>query len=578
MNETLFRAVNTTARSPFLDVLMPAASDKTLILIPSFALFIALQYYGSRRLRTALWAALLAFALADAGSAQILKALFALERPYGVLDGVHLHRGDEWRLSDAADFADNDPRFGFPSSHASNAAALAAVLACLARRTLWVTIPWALLVGYSRVYTGNHWPADVFAGYIYGAACGWAAWTIASRNVLRRLGTLDTPPRVAPPPEQTFFAGGLCLWFVVQFAALRLSQLPLNGDEAYLWDLSRRLAAAYAGLPPLVPAVIEIFVAMGGNEPWAIRSVALFASCGILALTYALALRLTASHRAALLAGGLAMCLPLHWSGAFVLSPRPVMAFFALLAVHLASRGRTNAAGFTLGAAMLASYGGWLVLAPFIACRRWRTVLIAVALNSGVIAWNLRHPALAGWEGGLADLAALVMTAAPILLMWKLAPLRWTRPRRIAAAVCAGLCLIASMLVRSAIVSGTATWESALAEGPTIGAAVTAIRDEIDGAVFVHADTRNAAALAAFYTKGRPRAAWIGEESGPKNQYALWNEAGEWEGPGEVYIDLRNDGRGVTPPAAVSMGHIAIGPPEAPYRIYDIALVTRPPE
>ncbi|HVS13082.1 MAG TPA: phosphatase PAP2 family protein [Thermoanaerobaculia bacterium] len=83
----------------------------------------------------------------------------------------------------------------FPSSHAMVSTiaylSLAALLArrrrgrALRRYLFGVAALLILAVGVSRVYLGVHWPTDVLAGWVVGAAWTIACWTIALRLLPR---------------------------------------------------------------------------------------------------------------------------------------------------------------------------------------------------------------------------------------------------------------------------------------------------------------------------------------------------------------------------------------------------------
>jgi membrane-associated phospholipid phosphatase len=60
----------------------------------------------------------------------------------------------------------------FPSGHSVTAFAAAGILVfCSRRRLVWLALPFAMLVAFSRVAVGAHWPLDLLGG----AAGGWAA-------------------------------------------------------------------------------------------------------------------------------------------------------------------------------------------------------------------------------------------------------------------------------------------------------------------------------------------------------------------------------------------------------------------
>jgi undecaprenyl-diphosphatase len=58
----------------------------------------------------------------------------------------------------------------FPSGHAAGAFALATLTALFWPRRRWLPFSGAVLVAYSRVYLGQHYPSDVLAGAILGMA------------------------------------------------------------------------------------------------------------------------------------------------------------------------------------------------------------------------------------------------------------------------------------------------------------------------------------------------------------------------------------------------------------------------
>lgn len=81
--------------------------------------------------------------------------------------------------------------YSFPSMHAVGSMALYGFLAYViwaagsasCRRGLWVPVFGALilLIGFSRLYLGVHYPSDVLAGYLVGTVFVWVGIKIAKR-------------------------------------------------------------------------------------------------------------------------------------------------------------------------------------------------------------------------------------------------------------------------------------------------------------------------------------------------------------------------------------------------------------
>jgi len=70
--------------------------------------------------------------------------------------------------------------YGFFSAHASNTFFLVAFSSCIFRNRFYKysLILWALLVSYSRIYMGVHYPFDIIAGIVFGAFMGWLFYKI----------------------------------------------------------------------------------------------------------------------------------------------------------------------------------------------------------------------------------------------------------------------------------------------------------------------------------------------------------------------------------------------------------------
>lgn len=83
----------------------------------------------------------------------------------------------------------------FPSGHAATSFAGATMLALLVPRLAPALYVLAIGIAFSRVYVGVHYPLDVLAGAVLGAAIGWAG-----ARALPRLERSRPRSRPATPP------------------------------------------------------------------------------------------------------------------------------------------------------------------------------------------------------------------------------------------------------------------------------------------------------------------------------------------------------------------------------------------
>lgn len=83
---------------------------------------------------------------------QLIKIIVMRPRPYIELSNLIL--------------LDLGTDYSFPSGHTSTSTAMAYVLSCEYKRWILMLIP--VIVGFSRLYIGVHYPSDVLGGFLLG--------------------------------------------------------------------------------------------------------------------------------------------------------------------------------------------------------------------------------------------------------------------------------------------------------------------------------------------------------------------------------------------------------------------------
>ncbi len=87
--------------------------------------------------------------------------------------------------------------YSFVSSHAANSVGIAAFIAMVLRNRLasWALAVWVMLICYSRIYIGVHFPADLLCGSMIGLVAAFAGWKLFCYLCKRFLGQI---PAYAP--------------------------------------------------------------------------------------------------------------------------------------------------------------------------------------------------------------------------------------------------------------------------------------------------------------------------------------------------------------------------------------------
>jgi len=155
----LFYFINVTLANPVTDKLMPFITEREHWFIFFAIMWLAMLFNGGNRGKIAAILILITITVSDQTSSSILKDFFSRVRPCNVLDGVHL-------------LVNCTGSYSFPSSHAVNHFAGAAMLGHFFPEYRIALYGGGFLVAISRVFVGVHYPFDTLGGMIIGMVIG----------------------------------------------------------------------------------------------------------------------------------------------------------------------------------------------------------------------------------------------------------------------------------------------------------------------------------------------------------------------------------------------------------------------
>jgi undecaprenyl-diphosphatase len=269
IDRELFFLINHGTSNTIFDNIMPLITSRGYLLLLFYPIYLLISAYRERQTSArdaAIFAALLAisvsvlsFLLTD-WIANDIKNLIGRERPCNALDGVRVLVGCTQSKS-------------MPSNHASNAFAAAVPLIYLSRGHIsraWLLYPLliAMLISFSRVYVGVHYPADIAVGGLLGSliACVLLLLTAVTRKLYERR------------PNTAMFIVGLAAISFFRVYYILHGPLDLSPDEAHYWEWSRRLDWSYYSKGPMIAYLIYAGTALFGDTIFGIRIMAVIFS------------------------------------------------------------------------------------------------------------------------------------------------------------------------------------------------------------------------------------------------------------------------------------------------------------
>lgn len=183
IDQSLLIFIN-SLHSPFFDQLFWNLS-KSIGLLPIYiiSLYYLITDYKIKKALFLLGFITLTVCITDIVSTQVFKEGVKRYRPsHHLIIGPKLHLYEE-----SPGVYYRGGQYGFFSSHAANLAGFICFFypVFAAKRRYWnyILLGIGILVCYSRIYLGVHYPSDILAGILFGALVGWSIRVISRKFV-----------------------------------------------------------------------------------------------------------------------------------------------------------------------------------------------------------------------------------------------------------------------------------------------------------------------------------------------------------------------------------------------------------
>ncbi|MDP3112288.1 MAG: glycosyltransferase family 39 protein [Thermodesulfovibrionales bacterium] len=316
IDTSLFSYINRGLQNSIFDVAMPVITDKYYFLILILMAWLLIK--DKKRALIPIALTVISVALSD-WTSNILKHVIERLRPCNALETVNLLVG----CSDS---------FSMPSNHAANAFA---VIFALSYQSIgdptsrkkwlrWLLLSIALVVGFSRVYVGVHYPADVIVGAFTGIIISILVINLYKWAYLR----------YKFQPYNTVFLMSLLFFILFRLFYITSGVVDLSPDEAHYWEWSRRLDLSYYSKGPMIAYLIAVGTAIFGDNIFGIRIMAvIFSALSSIAL-YLLGKRLF-DERTGAAAAILMQIVPLYSAYGILFTIDSPFIFFWILSLLL---------------------------------------------------------------------------------------------------------------------------------------------------------------------------------------------------------------------------------------------------